>query len=233
MAEKRPSESSSEEPASKKQAISNEMYKELKAKIAELEKRNSELEKRNSELEKRDSEAQELTQIQIEKFQERTAEAEEKIEMYKNTTVLPNCFLNSNISKDYLNYLNSDSKNRLSIIHHRFLFQISRYFIPGKPINEGLWLYNKQKIKSQYMIENGKCSICKTNKAEYGYKDDNIKFPFKIGAVKIDKVLVPSVGLEEEIRFESICNTLCKECILKSNLENTTYVESDKKDKSN
>ena len=212
MSEKRPAETSTEEPVPKKQAITTEMYEELKEKIAELEKRNSELEKRHSE-------AQELTQSQIEKFQERTANAEEKMIMYKNTTFLSNYFLNSNISKDYVNYLNSDSKNRLSIIHHRFTFQISRYFIPGKPINDGLWLHNNQKIRSQYMIENGKCSICKNNKALYGYKDDNIKFPFKIGAVKIDKVLVPSGGLEEEIKFEGICNTLCKDCIIKLKLE--------------
>ena len=42
MPEKRPTETSTEEPASKKQAITTEMYEELKAKIAELEKRNIE-----------------------------------------------------------------------------------------------------------------------------------------------------------------------------------------------
>ena len=243
MAEKRPIENSSEVPAYKKQAISNEMYEELKARNAELEKRNSEihelknkiaeLEKFNHKAQERDSEAQELTQAQIEKFQERTAEAEEKMEMYKNITNRSNCFINSNNNKKFLDYLNSDNKNRLCVIHHRFLFHVSRYFIPGKHVNEGFMLYNKQKIWSQNMIENKKCYICKTNKAEYGYKDDNINFPFKIKAIKIDNVYVPSVGLEEEINFESKCNILCKECILKSKLENTTYVESNKNDKSN
>ena len=66
MSEKRPAETSTEEPVSKKQAITTEMYEELKAKIAQLEKRNIE--------------AQEMTQKQIEKFQERTAVAEEKLE---------------------------------------------------------------------------------------------------------------------------------------------------------
>ena len=66
MAEKRPAETSTEEPVSKKQAITTQMYEELKAKIAQLEKRNIE--------------AQEMTQKQIEKFQERTAVAEEKLE---------------------------------------------------------------------------------------------------------------------------------------------------------
>ena len=69
MAEKRPVETSTEEPVSKKQAITNEMYEELKAKIAQLEKRNIE--------------AQEMTQKQIERFQERTAVAEEKFEKTK------------------------------------------------------------------------------------------------------------------------------------------------------
>ena len=48
----------------------------MKNKIAELEKL-------NHKAQERDSEAQELTQAQIEKFQERTAEAEEKLEMLK------------------------------------------------------------------------------------------------------------------------------------------------------
>ena len=69
MAEKRPAETSTEEPASKKQAFTPEMYEELKAKIAELEKRNID--------------AQEMTQKQIEKFQERTAVSEEKFEKAK------------------------------------------------------------------------------------------------------------------------------------------------------
>ena len=42
MVEKRPAETSTEEPASKKQALTPGMYEELKAKIAELEKRNIE-----------------------------------------------------------------------------------------------------------------------------------------------------------------------------------------------
>ena len=66
MAEKRHAETSTEEPVSKKQAITTQMYE---AKIAELEKRNME--------------AQEMTQEQIEKFQERTAVAEEKFEKTK------------------------------------------------------------------------------------------------------------------------------------------------------
>ena len=69
MADKRPAETSTEEPVSKKQAITTQMYEELKAKIAKLEKRNIE--------------AQEMTQKQIEKFQERTAVAEEKFEKIK------------------------------------------------------------------------------------------------------------------------------------------------------
>lgn len=69
MTEKRPAETSTEEPTSKKQAITTEMYEEMKAKIAELEKRNIE--------------AQEMTQKQIEKFQERTAVSEEKFEKTK------------------------------------------------------------------------------------------------------------------------------------------------------
>ena len=73
---KRNDDSSTEEPASKKQAITPEMYEELKAKNAKLEKRIAELEKRNTD-------AQELTQKQIEKFQERTADSEEKFEKVK------------------------------------------------------------------------------------------------------------------------------------------------------
>ena len=69
MAEKRPAETSTEEPASKKQALTPEMYEELKAKIAELEKR--------------DTEAQKMTQEMIEKLQDRTAVSEEKFEKVK------------------------------------------------------------------------------------------------------------------------------------------------------
>lgn len=73
MTEKRPAETSTEEPVSKKQAITTQMYEELKAKIAQLEKRNIE--------------AQEMTQKQIEKFQERTAVAEEKLEKIRQLSI--------------------------------------------------------------------------------------------------------------------------------------------------
>ena len=79
MAEKRPAETSTEEPASKKQAHPPGMYEEMKAKIAELEKRNIE--------------AQEMTQKQIEKFQERTAVSEEKFEKIKNIVTNTNFIL--------------------------------------------------------------------------------------------------------------------------------------------
>ena len=69
MAEKRPAETSTEESASKKQALTPEMYEELKAKIAELEKRNID--------------AQKMTQEMIEKLQDRTAVSEEKFEKVK------------------------------------------------------------------------------------------------------------------------------------------------------
>ena len=68
MSEKRPAESSTEEPASKKQ-ITPEMYEKLEAENAELKKRNID--------------AQEMTQKQIESFQERTAVSEEKFEKVK------------------------------------------------------------------------------------------------------------------------------------------------------
>jgi hypothetical protein len=74
MAEKRPAETSTEEPVSKKQVITTEMYEELKGKIVELEKRNIE--------------AQEMTQKQIEKFQERTAVSKEKLEKIKKLAIL-------------------------------------------------------------------------------------------------------------------------------------------------
>lgn len=225
MSEKRPAETSTEEPVSKKQAITTEMYEE---KISKLKKSNSEickLKNKIAELEKRDCEAQEMTQKHIETFQERTAEAEEKMEMYKNITTESNGFLNSSINKDYLNYLNFNSKNTLSTIHHTFVFHISKYFIPGKHVNEGVWLYNRQRIISRNIIENSKCCICKNNNAKYGYKDDNIKFPFKINATQINKVLVSSNDGREEIIFDSKYNTLCKDCIIDLKLENTTYVE--------
>ena len=76
MAEKRPAETSTEESASKKQAITPGMHEEQKAKNAKLEKRIAELEKRNID-------AQEMTQKLIEKFQERTAVSEEKFEKVK------------------------------------------------------------------------------------------------------------------------------------------------------
>ena len=69
MSEKRPAESSTEEPVSKKQAITTEMYEKLEAENAELKKRNID--------------AQEMTQKQIESFQERTAVSEEKFEKVK------------------------------------------------------------------------------------------------------------------------------------------------------
>ena len=68
MSGKRPAETSTEEPASKKQ-ITPEMYEKLEAKIAELKKR--------------DMEAQKMTKDMIEKFQERTAVSEEKFEKVK------------------------------------------------------------------------------------------------------------------------------------------------------
>lgn len=77
-----PEDISTNEPVSKKQAITPEMYEKLEVKIKELEKRNID--------------AQEMTQKQIEKFQDRTAKAEEKLskinEIYKliddNETIL-------------------------------------------------------------------------------------------------------------------------------------------------
>lgn len=64
-----PEEITTNEPSPKKQAITPEMYKKLEVKIAELEKRNID--------------AQEMTQKQIEKFQDRTAKAEEKLSKIK------------------------------------------------------------------------------------------------------------------------------------------------------
>ena len=70
MSEKRPAESSTEEPPIKKhKQITPEMYEKLEAKIAELEKR--------------DTEAQKMTQEMIEKLQDRTAVSEEKFEKVK------------------------------------------------------------------------------------------------------------------------------------------------------
>tara|TARA_B100001123_G_C15238541_1_gene998153 strand:- start:873 stop:1247 length:375 start_codon:yes stop_codon:yes gene_type:complete len=66
MTEKRPAETSTEEPDSKKQSVTPQMYEE---RIAELEKRNTD--------------AQEMTQKLIEEFQERTAVSEEKFEKIK------------------------------------------------------------------------------------------------------------------------------------------------------
>ena len=136
MAEKRPPETSTEEPASKKKKITTEMYEKLKAKIAELETEKEILKKRNID-------GQKLAQTQVEKFQERTAVSEELSEMYKDVTISCN---SRGPKESHLTYLNSDSKNTLATTVHTFTFEMERYFIPGKPSREGMWLHNKQKI---------------------------------------------------------------------------------------
>ena len=203
MSEKRPAESSTEEPASKKQAITTEMYEEMKAKIAELEKR--------------DIDAQKMTQKQIESFQERTAIAEEKLEMYKEVT--------QQTFNTHLNYLNSDSKNTLATTRHIFTFIMEGHFIPGEPSSEGIWLHNKQEIFCKSFMKNNKCSICKNNQAIFGYKNDKVTFPFKLGA-ELDKgILMPKPAGNYKVSFRGNLNTLCKDCILNFKLENTTYVK--------
>ena len=186
------------------------MYEELKAKIAELEKRNTD--------------AQELTQKQIEKFQERTADSEELSEMYKDVTISCN---SRGPKESHLNYLNSDDKNTLATTHHIFTFKMQRHFIPGKPSSEGMWLHNKQKISVESTMKNGKCSICKNNQAKYAYKNDKVIFPFKITAEIAEGVLVPIQRGDYEAKFGDL-NTLCQNCILNFKLENTTYVEPPK-----
>ena len=71
MSKKRPAETSTEEPATKKQ-ITQDMIEKLEAE--------------NAELKKRDTEAQKMTQDMIEKLQDRTAVVEEKFEKLKKLT---------------------------------------------------------------------------------------------------------------------------------------------------
>ena len=210
MSEKRPAESSTEEPASKKQAITSEMYEEMKAKYKETLSVILELRKRNID-------AQEMTQKQIESFQERTAISEEKLEMYKDVT--------QQTFNTHLNYLNSDSKNTLATTRHIFTFIMERHFIPGKPSSEGIWLHNKQEIFCKSFMKNNKCSICKNSEAEYAYKNDKITFPFKLRAERDKGILMPKPDGNHKSSFCGNLNTLCKDCILNFKLENTTYVK--------
>ena len=72
---KRSANNSSEEPAFKKQ-VTNEAFEEMKTKINELKNQNEKL--------KQDQiEGQKMCQEQIEKFQERTAVAEDKLHEVK------------------------------------------------------------------------------------------------------------------------------------------------------
>lgn len=103
-----PEDISTNEPVPKKQAITPEMYKKLEVKIAELEKRNVE--------------AQEITQKQIEKFQDRTAKAEEKLSKIKEYhKKIINLEEQKLTHENYLRLLRADyekknrSQNRLDI----------------------------------------------------------------------------------------------------------------------
>ena len=223
MFEKRPAESSTEEPATKKQ-ITPEMYEKLEAE-------NAELKKRDTESQKRDTEAQKMTKNMIEKFQDRTGNAEEKTEMYKDLT----CPSNSSVhTPAHLKHLNSDDKNTLAIVHHTVTFEIERYFIPGKPSNTGIDVHNKNKITAISIMKNNKCSICNINRAKYAHNQDIYIFSYEIMAkheynTYVPTKFSPSVRATEKpigLRWTTPVKTLCKDCILNFNLENTTYVES-------
>lgn len=92
-----PEDISTNEPSPKKQTITPEMYKKREVKIAELEKRNIE--------------AQEMTQKQIEKFQDRTAKAEEKLsKIEKYYKLIDNNEEKKAISENKLRLLRTDYK---------------------------------------------------------------------------------------------------------------------------
>ena len=111
MVEKRPAETSTEEPDSKKQVITPQMYEEQKAENAKLQKRIAELEKSNTD-------AQEMTQKLIEKFQERTAVSEEKFEKVK--TLLSKLNKDRKELKMWNSYYEMAEFNLMSLLRDEF-----------------------------------------------------------------------------------------------------------------
>ena len=217
MSDKRPSDSSLEEPVSKKPAITSEEYERMSNLLNEQKLKIAELEHRNTD-------AQDMTQKQIKKFQERTAFSEERSEMYKNLSLDCNKF---GQRLELIKYLNADKNNMLATTTVKYVFTFEEVFIPGKPINKGVYLFNKSRI-SAFRSTFHKCSICTTEIARYGYKTDTPSFPFMLKASDTENTLVPSND-EYKCDFHNrTINTLCKGCIQSFKLENTTYVEPPK-----
>ena len=84
MAEKRPAETSTEEPASKKQAHPPGMYEEMKAKIAELETEKEMLKKSNEDGQKLSKDMNERMMFRISTAEAAKEKSDSKLRMIKH-----------------------------------------------------------------------------------------------------------------------------------------------------
>ena len=109
MAEKRPAETSTEEPASKKQAFTPEMYEELKAQIAELQTFVSRFSANASKAKQATSRAKQIDKIQLEEVKASSRQNpfirfEQSKELFRNALVVEN--LSQGFEEDLFNNIN-------------------------------------------------------------------------------------------------------------------------------
>ena len=252
MAQKRPAETSTEEPDSKKQAVTPEMYEEQKAKNAKLEKRIAELEKRNTD-------AQEMTQNMVDNLTDRTAKAEEDLahcqDRQKQIIYLSNPHNNDEsktLCREKLNWLLRDEKNKLETYIETHTFTTLTLYQPGKSVSSGVMISelsgqhhthhtnldfpNKCSNTKGQLAErvNDKCSICKKNPKQYShFEDRNSLFPYKMrfGTYRNEgcptMIFPTSTEEPKTLKWGNPKNsnqrpTLCGKCIRSYNIQNTS-----------
>ena len=173
--------------ANKRNASHEEEIEKFKKKLKETEDENIKLKKQ---------EKCQQTIEQIEKFQNRTADAEEKALLYKYLTNPVNKSKNTEMYLDYLN----NGKGDIKIMKDEYILKTETLLIPGKSLTEsGIKLFSEFKFHARNDLN--KCIICSNKDALYSYNDDIRIFPFKLNA-SIDKcILIPKDNSMYEGKF--------------------------------
>lgn len=173
---------------------------------SKVAKENYELRLLIGKLKNDDIQAQEMTQKQIEKFQERTALSEEaKAHAQLREAILISLTkpfnTNQNGVNDILKYMHKDQKNIPKITIGSYYFTAVKVHVPGKPIMDSGVMLNElsgvdfRRVTNLEQLNsivtkntkgiiaesvNDKCDICDKNKAQHSHKADGYaEFPFQ------------------------------------------------------
>ena len=195
--------------------------------IENLKKKLKQVEDENKKLKIDKYDGTDKTIKQIEKFQNRTAEAEERTQLYKYLT---NPINKSSNTDKFLKYLNDGmTHGNIKIMEDEYTIKFKRLVIPGIPKKYCIILYENIEFLSS--PNNNICTICEKKNVKYGYKNDLRFYPFKFHGEIKGNIVIPKDGRKCEPTF-GIANSLCVDCIKKYELKNTTYENKDE-EKSN